>query len=94
MKIEIEVDDSVLRDTATSMFVEQFSYQRYGKSLGAELLEKQVKTYVRNMDFSPYIQAAAKAKLDDIVNKVVEQALRDAANKKAKQMQAEGILFK
>lgn len=93
MKIEIEFDESLLRAAATTVFVEQFSHQRFGKAFGTELIEKQVQAYVRNMDFTPYIQDAAKAKLDDVVNQVVEQALRDAAKKKSKQMQANGSLF-
>lgn len=93
MKIEIDIDDSILSDAASKMFFEQFSHQRFGKALGADLLEKQVQAYVRQMDFAPYIQSAAKAKLEDIVNQVVEQALRDAVKKKAKQMQAEGSLL-
>lgn len=50
---------------------------------------------MRQIDFTPLIQDAAKAKIDDVVNKVVEQALLiDAAKKKVKQMQIDGSLFK
>jgi hypothetical protein len=93
MHLIIEIDESILSEAAASMFVEQFSYQRFGKAFGTELLQKQVHTYVRQMDFTPYIQAAAQAKLDDVVNKVVEHALREAAKKKAAQMQADGRLI-
>lgn len=93
MKLEIEIDESLFRKAAESLFSEQFVHQRYGKGFGTDVVEKQVKAYVSNMDFIPYIQAAAKARLDDVVNQVVEQALRDAAKKKAKQMQVDGSLF-
>lgn len=94
MKLEIYIDDSLFRKAAESAFAEQFAYQRFGKAFGTELIERHAKDYVSKMDFTPYIQAAAKSKLDDVVNQVVEQALRDAAKRKAKQMQAEGSLFK
>jgi len=44
-------------------------------------VEKQVHDFVREMDFTTQIQAAAKAKRDDVVKK------------KAKQMQINGSLF-
>lgn len=93
MKLEIEIDESLFRKAAERAFAEQFAHQRYGQAFGTELIEKQVQAYIRQMDFTPYIQAAAKAKTDDVVNQVIEQALRDAAKKKAKQMQADGSLF-
>lgn len=93
MKLIIEINDSLFQKAAESAFAEQFAHQRYGKAFGTEIIEKQVQEFVRKMDFSTYIQEAAKAKLDDVVNQVVEHALRDAAKKKAKQMQADGSLF-
>lgn len=93
MKLEIEIDESLFRKAAESAFAEQFAHQRYGKAFGTDILEKQVQDYVRKMDFTLYIQEAAKAKRDDVVNQVIEQALRDAAKKKAKQMKADGSLF-
>jgi hypothetical protein len=93
MKIEMEIDESLLSDAASSLFAENFSHQRFGKAFGTQLLEKQVQAYICQMDFEPNIKAAAKAKLDDVVNAVVEQALRDAVKKKAKLMQADGSLF-
>jgi hypothetical protein len=95
MKIEIDIDEEMLRTTAALAFKEQFKTSSYGRNdaIGIVLLTGQVQDFVRNMDFAPYIQAAAKAKLDDVVNQVVEQALRESAKKKAKQMQADGSLF-
>lgn len=93
MKLEIEIDESLFRKAAEAAIAEQFAHQRYGKAFGAEIIERQVQAYVREFDFSPYIQAAAKAKIDDVVNQVVEQALRDAVKKRAKQMKDDGSLF-
>lgn len=93
MKLEIGIDEVLFRKAAEALFAAQFADQRYGKSFGAELLEKQVQAYVSQMDFLPYIQAAAKAKIEDVVNQVIEQALREAAKKKAKKMQVDGSLF-
>lgn len=95
MKIEIDIDEEMLRTTAASAFREQFNNSSYGRNdaIGVVLMTKAAEEFVRNMDFAPYIQAAAKATLDDVVNQVVEQALRGAAKKKTKQMQADGSLF-
>lgn len=93
MKIEIDIDESILSEAASRSFCAQFAPQRFGHAFGVEQIEKQVQAYVRQIDFTPYIQAAAKAKLDDVVGQVVEQALREAAKKKAKQMHVDGSLF-
>lgn len=93
LKIEIEIDESLLSNAVKKIFAEQFAPQRFGKELGIEMIEKQVQDFVREMDFTPQIQAAAKAKRDDVVNQVVEQTLRDTVRKKAKQMKADGSLF-
>lgn len=93
MKLEIEIDDALFSNAATQLVAAQFALQRFGESFGTELLKTHVHAYLRQMDFTPYIQAAAKAQLEPVVSQVVEQALRDAAKKKAKQMQADGSLF-
>lgn len=95
MKVELNIDDGILITAASSAFTDQFKTNTYGRDygIGIVLITKEVENFVRNMDFAPYIQAAAKAKLDDVVNQVVEQALRDTVKKKAKQMQSDGSLF-
>lgn len=95
MKLEIDIDEEILCAAAASAFRDQFRNSSYGRSdaIGIVLLTGAVENFVRKMDFAPYIQKAVKAKLDDVVNQVVEQALREAAKKKAKQMQTDGSLF-
>lgn len=95
MKVEIDIDEGMLCAAASRAFRDQFTNSSYGRNeaIGISLLTVAVENFVRNMDFAPYIQSAAKAKLEDIVNQVVEQALREAAKKKAKQMKTDGSLF-
>lgn len=95
MKVEVDIDEGILITAASKAFEEQFKTTVYGQNcgIGIVLITKEVENFVRDMDFTPYIQKAAKAKLDDVVNQVVEQALRDAVKKKARQMQADGSLF-
>lgn len=95
MKVEIDIDEGMLCDAAARAFRDQFTNSSYGRNeaIGISLLTVATEDFVRKMDFAPYIQKAVKAKLDDVVNQVVEQALREAAKKKAKQMQTDGSLF-
>lgn len=95
MKVELDIDDGILITAASKAFEEQFKTTAYGQNcgIGIVLMAKEVEDFLRTMDFPPYIQKVARAKLDDVVNQVVEQALRDAVKKKARQMQADGSLF-
>ncbi len=93
MKIEIDLDDDILRDVVFQIVRDQFVPQRFGEAEGMKLLKKQVIAYVREIDFDPLIREVANAHIRGLVDQVVSTTLKDAVRAKAREMQREGKLF-
>lgn len=96
-KITIEIPDELIREAVSVLLRRSFSVPQSGYSSdgneGFKAVARQVKHFVEAMDFTEYIQRAAKIKMEDVVGAVVEAELRTIAKKKAKQMTGLGTLF-
>jgi hypothetical protein len=60
---------------------------------GWQEVMRQVKAHIETLDISAAIAAAARARIDDVVNEAVTVALREKAKQRAKEMMRDGTLI-
>lgn len=97
MQITVNVDEIVIIDATRRAFAEAFkSQQHYDVNSGAgyRAICAQVNEYVRTLDLREYIQDAARAALNSVVNDVLESELRAHVKRTVKAMKQEGDIFK
>lgn len=94
MKIEIELDDEIIRDVVLSSAREAFLNDNYNrKGEGTRAIITEVERQVSAIDFRPLIAAECKRVAESRVAEVTAEAIKAAAKKTIKQMAASGELF-
>jgi len=97
MKLEIEVDEEIIRETVRDVFRAAFSAPRYDSkdqgSPGYEAIRRQVQKYTAEMDLSGYVQEAAQKAAEAVVRDVVAEELRKLAKAEVKRQRDNGELF-
>ena len=98
IELTIKLNDDEVRAAVGKAWGREFAEpSSYGRSdaggAGWQEVVRQVKSHVGNLDLSEMIAAAAKAKLQGVIDEVVTTALREAAKQRAKEMKNAGTLL-
>lgn len=93
MKIEIELNDQIIRDVVSETARLAFQNDGYLKGYGTKVVVDEVARQVAAIDFRPIIAAECKRVAESRVAEVTAEAIKAAAKKTIKQMTASGELF-
>lgn len=96
IELTLKLDTTKVEEAIRTAWQREFhtgdGYRDAGGS-GWQEVVRQVKAHIQTLDLSSAIAAAAKAQIDDVVNGVVTNALKEKAKQRAKEMMHDGTLL-
>lgn len=99
IEITIKLDTEAVSKAVSEAWQQAFSFSPTGYSqrdkggAGWQEVARQVRDFIATMDLTAEIQAAARARLANVVDEVVTTALREQVKQRAKEMKKDGTLF-
>lgn len=94
LKLDTELVETAVKKEWQKAFLTQDRYSSNDSvGVGVAEVRRQVNEYISTIDVSALIARVAKARLDDVINDVVTNALKEKAKQRAKEMMSDGSLL-
>jgi hypothetical protein len=93
LQVTAQVDEKLIQDAVQNALRTAFqASERWGTGEGAKVVQRQVESYARSLDYSPYIERMAAPIIEEAVRSALEKVIAKEVKRQIDAMKTNGAL--